>query len=202
MGTGGARHGAGRRGSRRKCEQMLALDVRKLRQRGYLQSGSQFRWRWSYCDEPLASVWVSVTEGAATLSYSSTPYDGDAVCHTYDVTLERTACYFGGARVWFRCPRCHRRCAVIYGVARDGRFGCRKCLRLAYSSEAEDPVQRCWRAQRKIEGRLTEDGDRPKGMRQKTFRRLCERWDALEEKKDVRWVASVTRRFELDPADL
>src|SRR6516162_2464214 len=149
MGTGGTRYGAGRPGWRRKCEQMLALDIRKLRRRGYLRSGSHFNWRWSLQGEPCGNIGVLVSDTAATLSYTRTSHDEKPIQYKYDATLERTACQFGGDRVWFRCPRCYRRCAVIFGLARDGRFGCRKCLRLAYSSEAEDPVQRCWRAQRK-----------------------------------------------------
>jgi hypothetical protein len=39
-------------------------------------------------------------------------------------------------------------------------FGCRLCLRLAYASETESPIDRCWRQQRKIEAKLTEEGDR------------------------------------------
>jgi hypothetical protein len=49
--------------------------------------------------------------------------------------LTRTLCTFGGARAWFTCPGCGRRCAILY--ARLGRFRCRSCLRLAYASTRE-----------------------------------------------------------------
>lgn len=75
-------------------------------------------------------------------------------------------------------------CAVLYGLSRRGNFACRVCQQLAYASEAESPIDRCWRSQRKLEAKLGEEGERPKGMRQKTFRRISEKWDAIEERKD------------------
>jgi hypothetical protein len=106
----------------------------------------------------------------------------------YDVCVERTPCRYGGTRPWFRCPWCHRRCALLYGLSGDGYFGCRLCLRLAYACEGESQIDRCWRQQRKIEAKLTDEGDRPKGMRRRTFERLCQKWDAIEERKDELWL--------------
>ena len=48
------------------------------------------------------------------------------------IRLTRTTCTFGGTRVWFGCPGCGTRCAVLRALG--GRFRCRACHRLAYAS--------------------------------------------------------------------
>lgn len=53
--------------------------------------------------------------------------DGRGEPSTHEVRLTRTVCHFGGQRVWFVCPRCERRAAVIY---LPDVPGCRCCLQL------------------------------------------------------------------------
>jgi len=55
------------------------------------------------------------------------------------VTVTRTACHLGGARAWFVCPCCSRRCAILYPVQ------CRQCLGLHYASEHESKLDRLFR---------------------------------------------------------
>jgi hypothetical protein len=86
-------------------------------------------------------------------------------------------------------------------------FDCRyvRRNRLAYASEAESPIDRCWRQQRKIEAKLTEEGDRPKGMRMRTFERLCANWEAIENRKDELWLPGFFRlaeRLGMSPDEL
>ena len=59
------------------------------------------------------------------------------------VWLDRTGCHFGGERVWFLRPGCWSRRAVLYGVA--GRFRCRACHGIAYSSTRESFTDRAYR---------------------------------------------------------
>jgi hypothetical protein len=61
---------------------------------------------------------------------------------------------------------------VLYGVASDGRFGCRHCMQLAYASEAESTADRINRRSHKLEAKL-DDGRKPKWMRWRTFDRIC-----------------------------
>jgi hypothetical protein len=51
------------------------------------------------------------------------------------VTLVRTACHYGGTRIWGRCPGCATRCAVLYAF--QHAFRCRGCHGLAYVSTRE-----------------------------------------------------------------
>jgi hypothetical protein len=89
------------------------------------------------------------------------------------VWLQYTPCYLGGERMWLRCPGCANRCAVMF--LRAGRFACRKCQQLVYPSQSEDTLARSWRGQQKLEQRLGDEWERPKGMHHKTHERIVDR---------------------------
>jgi hypothetical protein len=190
---GGHRYGAGRPGWRRKCEHMLSFDIRRLRRKGRLSAGQFYSWRWSRDDEHIGSVSVRTFADELVLSYTWTPYGHEPIPISCRVELTQTPCAYGGHRSWFLCPDCGRVCDVLYGPSRRGMFACRICLRLAYMSETESPIDRCWRSQRKLEAKLTGDGDRPKGMRRKTFERINEKWAVIEERKDDLFWPSLLR---------
>jgi len=189
MGTGGTRYGAGRPGWRRKCEHLLALDIRVLASREHLPSESHitryFPWQWTRGGEPAGSIRVQAESHQLRLSYSASnqPFD-------YPVSVERTPCHYGGSRPWFRCPRCSARNAVLYGTAADGRFGCRRCMRLGYASESESLIDRINRKLHKLEAKLA-DGKKPKWMRWRTFDRICKQLDAA----DQMWSHEALGRF-------
>ena len=94
--------------------------------------------------------------------------------------IERTRCNYGASRPWFRCPRCNRRVAIIYGVSFD--YLCRHCYGLAYNSQSyQDDLDRMIRQARKIRRRLGASDDlsepiyeRPKGMWWSTYNQLVE----------------------------
>jgi hypothetical protein len=200
MGTGGSRYGAGRPGWRRKCEQSLPLDIRKLHRHGRLAPVQSFGWQWTRDDEPCGNITITTCEHRLELRYTWTPTRGSPQHKCYDVPLERARCRFGGWRIWFRCPWCNRRCAVLYGLSGDGYFACRLCLKLAYASEAEDKSGRLWRKQSKLEAKLREDGGRSKGMRARTYERYLARIDAVEEERDREFFLSASRFFGGDRA--
>jgi len=90
------------------------------------------------------------------------PYGRDPQQVDYSVALEHRACHF--SRPWFRCPRCGSLRAVIYGVASDGKFGCRRCMRLGYASEAESRIDRLNRKFHKFQARLGEEASTSTGV--------------------------------------
>lgn len=47
------------------------------------------------------------------------------------VKLATTQLPGGGLRLWFICPACNRRCAILHN---NGSIGCRTCLGLRYRS--------------------------------------------------------------------
>jgi hypothetical protein len=192
MGTGGWRYGAGRPGWRRKCEHLLGLDIRSLTKAGYFKSGyiTSGSWQWTCNGEPSGNVSVWSDGDEVRLTYTWTPHGGNPQVFIYPVRIARTPCRYGGARPWFPCPRCGDRRAVLYGVASDGKFGCRRCMRLAYASEAEDACGRSWRTQRKFAARLGAKDDtsphppRPKGMHERTYKRIVRRILDQEMRRD------------------
>ena len=110
---------------------LVRLDVRVLARKGALRPGAR----------------SNVTWGTGTAITVEVPEDDDEVmCLAYGVQMRgragatvaehvrlmRTPCTFGAFRVWFACPGCGRRCAVLYALA--GRFTCRSCHHLAYAS--------------------------------------------------------------------
>ncbi len=179
MPTGTFRALSDRLDSREKCEDHLALDVRQLKAQGRLQPGS-FRWEWLRDHEPLANVSIIASPHSLALSYSWTPSGAEPRKVTQQIALTWTPCHLGGRRTWLLCPHCTRRCAVVYGVHDLGGFACRRCMRLAYESEAEDALGRLSRKLLKLEAGLGEDGGKPKWMRWRTYERLCERIDTVE----------------------
>jgi hypothetical protein len=205
MGAGGSRCGAGRPGWRRKCEHTLALDVRRLRQRDCLRPGSSWGWHWSRDGEPCGDIGLTVYPASVQLSYVRTREGGKPETFRYHVPLESTPCHFGGCRHWFRCPWCQRRCALIYGLSADGYFGCRLCLRLAYASECESRLDRLWRRMRKLEALLIDGELKPKGMRTRTYERICAEIDETDDALDAEWFArsaGLFARLGMNPEDL
>jgi hypothetical protein len=130
--------------------------------------------------------WSRGDQPAGTVSYEAT-YDGIVfrivesgldICET--VWFDRTDCHFGGQRIWFHCPNCGRRIGVIHLAG--GRFLCRHCHKLPYSSQREAYTDRMYRKARRIRKRLGASNnvfesvwDKPKGMHWRTFERLQER---------------------------
>ena len=193
MARGGMRWGAGRPAHKLKAEQLQRVDVRDWHRRGYLSRARAFTWRWNRGGEPSGSIGVHIeSRDALSLRYALTN-DGDKreVCER--VSLTYRACNFGGSRPWFNCPRCSRRVAVLY--MRSGRFACRHCQRVAYSSQSDDALDRMWRKQAKLEARLGENWQRPKGMRHQTYQRLVDRLVDCEERRDAAFCETAIRLF-------
>ena len=187
MAKGGSRYGAGRPGWHRKAESCLRLDVRALARRNLL-GGGHFSWNWTntHTGEHVGAISAWVSQHRLELTYST---NGQPVAQT--IGLERTPCRLGGSRPWLRCGQCHRRVAVVFFGGRI--FACRRCSRVAYSSQSEDALGRGWRRQAKLEARLGENWTRPPGMRQATYERICERLFDCEDERHAELDAFVTR---------
>lgn len=191
MAKGGARFGAGRPAYKIKGEQLQRIDVRVWARRGMLKRAGWFSWSWNRGGEPTGSIGVQVdSETALTLQYTVTTDSGKRGIDER-VSLAQSACNFGGTRQWFCCTRCARRVAVLY--LRGGRFACRHCQRLAYSSQSEDAIDRTWTKQRKIEARLGGNWQRPKGMRFSTYERLWAELRDCERRRDEALAVFVQR---------
>lgn len=187
MGTGGMRYGAGRPGWHGKVEHHRSIDVRRFQREDMLRPGW---WSWQWKDaisgEVTSSIGITGGEHCMTLRYSI----GERNI-TEPITITRTACNYGKTRPWFKCPSCQGRVAILYLCG--GRFACRGCQRLVYSSQSEDLMGRAWRLQRQLEDRLGPNWSRLKGMHHATREKLLARiWD-LEQLRDDALAAFMAR---------
>ena len=153
----------GRRTSRLTVDDLRSVDIRRLSQESPLTLGRRYTLEWTRSGCAFASIALTVEAGRVIIN------DGDV---HYPVHLGRTACG-AGERMWFLCPRCRRRCCLLYQC---GGYACRLCLHLAYPIEREGCHDRAERRARKILNRVRFDPHRPDGKvawrRWKTHRRL------------------------------
>jgi hypothetical protein len=190
MARGGSRYGAGRPGWHVKAEHCRRIDARRWQREGILQPGRSGGWAWTDAEtgKQTASIGYSTEFSAVVLNYTM----GDRPMHQR-VPILATPCHFGGRRHWFACPRCARRVAVLF--LRTSGFFCRRCNRIVYSSQSDDALGRMWRKQAKIEQRLGEDWQRPKGMHQATYAKHMAAIVACEDRRDAALAMAFGRLF-------
>lgn len=103
--------------------------------------------------------------------------------------------HFGGTRLWFVCPRCGRRCRVMYRETDTNAraFTCLRCARLVYLSQRLSAADRVELKTGKLLTRLVEAEPRvyvkPRGMHQRTFERIVRQASALQARTTARWTA-------------
>jgi hypothetical protein len=112
-------------------EGLPRLDVRALAHAGALRPGTVTRIRWGP-DAAIATVVPPDRTGVLVLRYDVGIGSRRLLLVEESLCLVTAPCTFGGVRVWFACPGCGARCAVLYSPG--GLFRCRACHRLAYVS--------------------------------------------------------------------
>ena len=127
-------HGSGRWGTavtRMTLEGLPRLDVRVLARAGGLVPGTSATVTWG----GAASITTEVPfddPHVVILAYCIRTHPNGRLSFNEQIPLLTTPCTFGGTRVWFACPGCGARCAVLYAFR--GLFRCRACHDLAYAS--------------------------------------------------------------------
>ena len=193
MSGGGSRFGAGRPAYRVKAEQLQRVEIGRWHRGGYLRAGASFTWSWNRGGDPSGSIGVRVFgEDSLILQYRIGSGD-EWRDGTQAIRIDRTPCNYGKTRPWFGCPVCQRRAGVLY--LRAGRFACRRCQRVSYTSQSCDLMDRTWRKQCKLEARLGDNWTRPKGMRHSTHERLIDALCDCEERRDAACAGLVARLF-------
>lgn len=102
------------------------------------------------------------------------------------IRVTSTRCHFGGERLWFVCPGCQRRCAIVYLSTGT----CRTCAGGRYETESLSPENRLFRRAFRLRERLGQKGgglfgdfpDKPKRMHWRTYDRLVAQGQAIEAK--------------------
>ncbi len=162
---------------------LLRLDVRHMQRTGVCRPGTRATWQWTRDDgEPVGTIQTTMngTGDWLTLDYRTrAPGETDWTPRRESICLETTPCYYGGERVWFTCPGCQSRRAVLFSAG--GVFACRACHDLAHSSTREDAHERSIRRVQAFQKRLGGGGygvpiwdipDRPARMHWETYERL------------------------------
>ncbi len=184
MGTGGARCGAGRPGYRLKAEQTLRVDIRLWHTRGYLVNGQSFNWQWSRGGERTGSISAWVSSDSIRLNYAMQGQDASQTIRT-----TTTPCRYGGSRTWFECSCCRGRAAVLF--MRSGRFACRQCQRVSYTSQSGSKQDRELVRYHQLHALL--EAGKPKWQRWETFNRLEDRFELVSEQVNRSFMRLIER---------
>jgi len=188
---GGSRWGAGRPAHKGQIGSLLFLDIQQFVSRGLLISGNFFSWSWNLGGEPSGSIGVRVNSpNQITLEYTR-QNDEETKSVSYPISIDRTSCNFGGSRPWLICPHSGRRVGKLYYLR--GGWYARKCLRVGYASQSEDVIARIWRRKGKLEARLAEDMEKPKGMHWQTYNKIIDNWNDAENLLNHTFVECVGR---------
>ena len=167
-----------RNGGKSKAESSLPFDIRVLHKQGLLVPGRSFTSKWSVGRNSYHSSVSGVVHGDhLVLKYRHR--GAEDIEQRVDFTW--TDCNYGGQRVWFSCPDCGRRCAVIY--SRGKYFSCRVCCNLSYNSQCQTVMDRCFDKANNLREKIgAEVGSshrlplfKPKYMHQKTWDKI--RWE-------------------------
>jgi len=202
---GGIGSGARRSTHIGNVEQMLALDIRKLRRLGVVRAGEctcdTVQWSIGSLRTSCARLRVDLSDiergGGATIT-GDMP-DGSIKQH---VAIEMVPSPFGGHRCYFVCPVSARRCEVLYYAG--GRFASREAQRLSYVVQGMNDLSRARRKAAKLCSRLRGSGGQPRQRgrnRIDTVSRLREaeyeakalyfdRLRALTDRSGSRWMPS------------
>lgn len=180
-----------------------SVDIRYLKQHGFLRGGVSGALRWSCNDEETGSIRFRTESDRLVLNYRYRASEDEWEWLEYPVYFDQTPCNYGGIRKWFLCPNreCGRRVAVLYAVGKY--FLCRHCQDLVYQSQRECPAQRAMRRSRKIILQLGGEPDdesypdRPKYMHHTTYDRLIQE---AERCNQLSWamLEPLLRRFITD----
>lgn len=169
--------------TRQDTDPLLSLDIRWLRKLGALTPGAIASPTWTCRGEPSGDIVTIMSHDGATITLNYRTRSPGEEWHSIKevVWLDTTPCNYGGGRSWFLCPGCGSRRAVLFSVG--GRFRCRGCHDLAYSSTREDAmersIRRCAELRRKIGGGHEQPvwtiPGKPDGMTNRAYWRVVQR---------------------------
>ena len=165
---------------RRCTAEFPSLDVREWVRLGALDELGRFTWGHLDEDGTLGfEIDVDYDGETAVIEYSASVGDGPVRRIVDVIDLERQPQHFGSTRVWFNCPECQRRVAILYINA---PAQCRQCLNLSYPSQKERPRRRAERRARKVRLKLGGESsgplpEKPKHILWSTYERLKARHD-------------------------
>jgi len=172
--------------SRILVEECHHLDVNRLNRDHALIPGTIVKLGWGQETTAVLHVWSDFGHRSRA--------GGFDIDDVETIRLTWTPCNYGGNRPWFLCPHCLQRCAKLLDY-RDHGFRCRRCYGAGYAIENDTSEWRLRRQIKKLESRLDDDYERPKGMHHRTYQRLCDAITELEMAAEELFVQKVIRRW-------
>lgn len=167
-------------------EETKRIDIRYMKKAGLLKPGFGGSLSWNRAGEPCGDIRYICFDNYLQLNFRfryGTDVDWQPV--EQKIHFDRSRCNYGGERLWFLCPNCNRRVALLCS---DGPlFLCRHCYQLPYGSQNEGEMDRLIRRKNKLGERIFafyecgEGWGKKKGMHWKTYKRLLAQYDQLDE---------------------
>ena len=114
------------------------IDIRFLRKQGLLVPDGRGTLSWTRNGQSAGNFNIRVEPEKhiiLSFSYRNRLESENWLKRECVIPLSTTPCQFGGVRHWLNCPRCMRRCEVVY--MQDTSFYCRQCCRLLYPTQLE-----------------------------------------------------------------
>ena len=174
-----------------KCHETNSIDFEWLERKKLFNVGRWSTLTWSRGGREIGSIRIEAQQSGTRLSYRARQ-SGDTWQEISElVPIVETKTNFDGRRRWFLCLSCRRRCRILYGGI---YFRCRRCHHLKYESQYESGYSRAADQAHALRKRLGQVGSldepfphRPKGMHSKTYRRLKQ----MDEHLQQRWAVGV-----------
>jgi hypothetical protein len=176
----------------RTLDEYRNLDINRMMKMGAIRDGCVNSGNWLWVDKKTGKKNSEIgyecnaldkADSYLRLSYKFTDTDHSV---DYKIRLVRTYPRYGGVRFWFICPERGKRVAKLYLIPSDGRFVSRHVYKVYYASQMKGKLDRAidkkWKLLDKVEGKYFPQ--RPKGMHQKTFDRIVDKFTAQEESCD------------------
>ncbi len=119
----------------------------------------------------------------------------------HTVGLTAVPRYFGGQQLYCVCPMSGERASVLWMPRGENVFASHRYWQMrgkAHRSQFLDAVGRAERRSEQLEAKLIYNEEdemmyRPKGMRVKTFDRICDELDACEAVRDAKLIRALAR---------
>jgi len=167
-------------------EDLLRVDIRYLKKKGYLNPYEFGTLGWSSGGELSGRINFFTSVNTIHLNYRIKIGQDDWQHISQLIQFDRTECNFGGERLWFICPECKRRVGLL--CCSHILFLCRHCCHVSYSSNQNGYVKNLINQKYKLGYRIFASYEfgsgrgKKKGMHWKTFDRLYSRYIALDRK--------------------
>jgi len=162
---------------KKTTESNRRIDIRYMKRQGMLKSGTVGLLSWTRNGKQNGDINFCMERDQLILSYRYRFWGGEWEEVEQLVYFDRTACNYGGERIWLLCPHCLRRVLLLYGAGKY--FLCRHCHNLTYATQQERKKDRLIKKAQAIRERLGGSRNllepfpkKPKGMHWKTYWRL------------------------------